>query len=266
MTFDFPGCDAGTEILIKSLTFKESSDQTKDDFEVVGNIPNGVGVLDFNFEGEIGDDKSYKIYVGDSATPVLTMGGINDNRKAIEFKQSFNDLLSWPYCRKVSEVFANGAGEYDIKVVPVIDGKEDETKAMTSKYTLSDDSLGWQPAMNGMVINKNGGDENPTSLLIAYADNKEIDSFNIFVIKSDVERDKSQNKWWPNVAGVKNDGAIANFDANNPKATMAQIFMNGAGSYKVYIEPRDSKGVAGTNFVLLDINVPASWLSDDTTR
>lgn len=267
VVFNFHGCEVGTEIFVKKITFKESADQTKDDFVVTGSIPNGVGVLNFGFEGEISDDKSYKIYVGDSETPVITMGGgINNNRKDIEFKQSFNgDLIGYPYCRKVSEVFTKGAGDYDIKVVPVIDGKEDKSKTMTSKYTLSKDSLGWQPTINGMVINPIIGDEKkPTSFIIAYAENTEIDSFNIFVIKSDVDRDRSKGKWWANASGVKSGGAIANFDANDPSVTMKDIFKDGAGEYNVYIEPRNEKGEAGTNFALWTLDVQDSWLSDGT--
>ena len=266
VVLDFPGCEVGTEIFVKKITFKESADQTKDDFVVTGSIPNGVGVLNFGFEGEISDDKSYKIYVGDSETPVITMGGgINDNRKDIEFKQSFNgDLIGYPYCRKVSEVFTKGAGDYDIKVVPVIDGKEDKSKTMTSKYTLSEDSLGWQPTINGMVVNTIGDEKKPTSFIIAYAENTEIDSFNIFVIKSDVDRDRSQGKWWANAAGVESGGAIANFDANNPLVTMREIFKDGVGVYNVYIEPRNEKGEAGTNFALWTLDVQDSWLSDGT--
>ena len=165
----------------------------------------------------------------------------------------------------MSEVFTKGAGDYDIKVVPVIDGKEDKSKTMTSKYTLSKDSLGWQPTINGMVISPIIGDEKkPTSFIIAYAENTEIDSFNIFVIKSDVDRDRSQGKWWANASGVKSGGAIANFDANDPSVTMKDIFKDGAGEYNVYIEPRNEKGEAGTNFALWTLDVQDSWLSDGT--
>lgn len=165
----------------------------------------------------------------------------------------------------MSEVFTKGVGDYDIKVVPVIDGKEDKSKTMTSKYTLSKDSLGWQPTINGMVVNTIGDEKKPTKFIIAYAPNSEIDSFNIFVIKSDVDRDRSQGKWWANVAGVESGGDITNFNATDPSVTMKEIFKDGAGKYNVYIEPRrNEKGEAGTNFALCKLDVQDSWLSDGT--
>ncbi len=265
MTFDFPGCDAGTEILIKSLTFKESSDQTKDDFLLGGIInANGTGGdIQFPF-ADIPDASEYHLYIGDSATPARVFrSDIDGGQRRIEIKHAFkkeSNLLDYPYCRKVGEVFPNGAGEYEIKIVPVIGDKEDASKAMTSKYTLTADKTGWMPKIEGVVLNPQPIETSGklTGITFAYSANPEIDSFNVFVKKRDVPRDISQGKW----GGVNPELIVKNGDNILESVSNLQyVFKDGAGMYEIYFEPVKTDGTIGTNIALSELDVKESWLN-----